>query len=327
MRASSTRSGSWSSRRSSAGGGGCSARPARPSRCGSSRQAARAGRCAAADLPALTARGRLGVACSRTSPTRADRLAAGLPRRRPRPPHRRQARSSNPHSRAHTPRSVLPIVSLVGLQPGRDATPATRRPAGVRRGPSNLSGPSRVGEADATPAHEAGAAWRRGGGVGQDVEFQEFFAGQYEALCRLGYWLAGDHAEGEELAQEALVRGLDRPLDYTRKVLVNRYRSLLRRALVEARHAGRARAEAAEQADHDGSLVLWAAVRRLPLRQRAVTVLRYQEDLPEAEVARLLGCSVGTVKSNASRALARLRTELGRESGDLARHTEQGERR
>ncbi len=172
--------------------------------------------------------------------------------------------------------------------------------------------------------------------MGQDVEFQEFFAGQYEALCRLGYWLAGDHAEGEELAQEALVRvywrwaivrRLDRPLDYTRKVLVNRYRSLLRRALVEARHAGRARAEAAEQADHDGSLVLWAAVRRLPLRQRAVTVLRYQEDLPEAEVARLLGCSVGTVKSNASRALARLRTELGRESGDLARHTEQGERR
>jgi DNA-directed RNA polymerase specialized sigma24 family protein len=99
--------------------------------------------------------------------------------------------------------------------------------------------------------------------VAQDVEFQEFFAGQYEALCRLGYWLTGDRGEGEELAQEALVRvywrwafvrRLDRPLDYTRKVLVNRYRSLLRRALVEARHAGRVRAAAAEPVDHDGSL-------------------------------------------------------------------------
>jgi DNA-directed RNA polymerase specialized sigma24 family protein len=120
--------------------------------------------------------------------------------------------------------------------------------------------------------------------VAQDVEFQEFFAGQYEALCRLGYWLTGDRGEGEELAQEALVRvywrwaivrRLDRPLDYTRKVLVNRYRSLLRRALVEARHAGPARTEAAEPVNHDGSLVLWAAVRRLPPRQRAVVVRRY----------------------------------------------------
>jgi DNA-directed RNA polymerase specialized sigma24 family protein len=83
-----------------------------------------------------------------------------------------------------------------------------------------------------------------GGRVRQDVEFQEFFAGQYGPLCRLGYWLTGDLAEAEELAQEALVRAywrwpvvrrLDRPLDYTRKVLVNRYRSLLRRARVEAR--------------------------------------------------------------------------------------------
>ena len=171
--------------------------------------------------------------------------------------------------------------------------------------------------------------------MAQDVEFQEFFVGQYEALCRLGYWLTGDRGEGEELAQEALVRvywrwaivrRLDRPGGYARKVLVNRYRSLLRRALVEARHAGRARADA-EPADHDGSLVLWAAVRRLPPRQRAVVVLRYQEDLPEVEVARLLGCSVGTVKSTASRALARLRTEFGGEAGGLARHTEQGERR
>ena len=78
-------------------------------------------------------------------------------------------------------------------------------------------------------------------------DFPEFFASQYPELCRLGYWLTGDWGQAEDLAQDALARvywrwplarRLDRPDQYTRKVLVNRYRSLLRRALVEARHAG-----------------------------------------------------------------------------------------
>jgi RNA polymerase sigma-70 factor (sigma-E family) len=165
--------------------------------------------------------------------------------------------------------------------------------------------------------------------VAQEAEFQDFFAAEYPALCRLGYWLTGDWGQAEELAQEALVRAywrwplvrrLDQPGRYARKVLVNRYRSLLRRALVEARHVGRARAPVQPPpGDHEGSLVLWAAVRRLPPRQRAVIVLRYQEDLSEAEVARLLRVSVGTVKSTASRAIARLRDELGPPASDLAR--------
>jgi RNA polymerase sigma-70 factor (sigma-E family) len=156
--------------------------------------------------------------------------------------------------------------------------------------------------------------------VAKDVEFQGFFASQYEPLCRLGYWLTGDWSQAEELAQEALVRvywrwpivrRLDRPDLYARKVLVNHFRSLLRRALVEARHAGRIRQrDTVQPGDHDGSLVLWAAIRRLTLRQRAVLLLRYQQDLSEAEVARLLGLSVGTVKSTASRAVARLRATL-----------------
>ncbi len=79
--------------------------------------------------------------------------------------------------------------------------------------------------------------------MGQDVEFPEFFASQYAALCRLGYWLTGDRVEAEELAQEALVRAywrwpivrrLDRPLDYTRKVLA----ALLRRLAVPLRRRG-----------------------------------------------------------------------------------------
>jgi RNA polymerase sigma factor (sigma-70 family) len=93
-------------------------------------------------------------------------------------------------------------------------------------------------------------------------------------------------------------------------LLVHRRRSLLRRAKVEARHlAGRRGEEAVQPELGPDGLVLWSAVRRLPARQRAVLVLRYHEDLPEAEVARLLGLPLGTVKPLAHRGLARLRGE------------------
>jgi DNA-directed RNA polymerase specialized sigma24 family protein len=84
-------------------------------------------------------------------------------------------------------------------------------------------------------------------------------------------------------------RRSERPGAYARKVLVNRHRSLLRRAAVEARHLAGRRSEEAVQPDlgEDG-LVLWSAVRRLPANRRAVLVLRHHQDLPEAEVARLL---------------------------------------
>jgi len=154
-----------------------------------------------------------------------------------------------------------------------------------------------------------------------DAEFREFFASEYSRLCWLGFLLTGSGAEGEELAQEALVRiwwrwRLGRrpadPASYARRVLVNRQRSLLRRAAVEARSLGRAGpAEVILPAESERAMVLWEAVRSLPPRQRAVLVLRYQEDLTEVEVARLLGLPVGTVKSASHRALARLRERLG----------------
>jgi RNA polymerase sigma factor (sigma-70 family) len=68
--------------------------------------------------------------------------------------------------------------------------------------------------------------------------------------------------------------------------------------------------------------VLWSAVRCLPARQRAVLVLRYHEDLPEAEVARLLGLPRGTVKSLAHRGLTRLRAELGSPTMEEIRGTQ-----
>jgi RNA polymerase sigma-70 factor, ECF subfamily len=158
-------------------------------------------------------------------------------------------------------------------------------------------------------------------------QFQEFFAAHYPWLRRLGYWLTGDWTEAEELAQEAMVRtwwrwsivrGHDRPQDYARKVLVNQHRSLLRRALVRARHVpGDDQPSSVMASDPTDALVLWEAIRGLSARQRAVIVLRFQEDLSEAEVAKLLGLPIGTVKSTSSRALARLRTRLGSAAEDL----------
>jgi RNA polymerase sigma-70 factor (sigma-E family) len=153
-----------------------------------------------------------------------------------------------------------------------------------------------------------------------DAAFREFFASEYSRLCWLGFLLTGSRAEGEELAQEALVRiwwrwRLGRrpadPARYARRVLVNRQRSLLRRAAVEARSLARAQPAEVPPAGTERAMVLWEAVQALPPRQRAVLVLRYREDLTEAEVARLLGLPVGTVKSAGHRALARLRQRLG----------------
>jgi RNA polymerase sigma-70 factor (sigma-E family) len=156
---------------------------------------------------------------------------------------------------------------------------------------------------------------------GDDPDFLEFFAGEFWPLRRVGFLLTGDWDQAEELAQEAMartwaawsrVRGYDRPAAFARKVLVNRHRSLLRRAVVEARHRLTSRPEERHQPDVAADdLVLWQALQRLPSHQRSAIVLRYYLDLPEAEVARLLGVPVGTVKSWTHRGLARLRDRLG----------------
>jgi RNA polymerase sigma-70 factor (sigma-E family) len=157
--------------------------------------------------------------------------------------------------------------------------------------------------------------------AGDDREFLDFFADQFWSLRRMGFLLTGDWGQAEELAQEAMartfaawsrVRGYDRPAAYARKVLVNRHRSLLRRAAVEARHALMSRPQESQESDFGGDdLVQWQALQHLSARQRTAIVLRYYLDLPEAEVARLLGVPVGTVKSLVHRGLARLRDQLG----------------
>ena len=156
---------------------------------------------------------------------------------------------------------------------------------------------------------------------GDDADFLEFFAGEFWGLRRIGFLLTGDWHQAEEQAQEAMartwaawprVRGYDRPAAFARKVLLNRHRSLLRRAVVETRHRLAGRVEERHQPDFGGDdLVLWQALRRLPARQREAIVLRFYLDLPEAEVARLMKVPPGTVKSWTHRGLARLRDRLG----------------
>lgn len=159
----------------------------------------------------------------------------------------------------------------------------------------------------------------------RDQQFREFFDAEFRPLRRLAYLLTGDWGDAEDLAQEAMVRTYrawsriterERPAAYARTVLVNRHRSLLRRAKVEAKHAVHRHPDVAPVVDGVGEdqLVVWQALQSLPPRERAALVLRYYEDLPQSDIASLLGIPVGTVKSLTHRALGRLREVLGPET-------------
>lgn len=147
------------------------------------------------------------------------------------------------------------------------------------------------------------------------VDFDEFVAVRSSALLRTSYLLTRDHALAEDLLQTALAKAWfawarieGRPESYVRRILVNTYTSWWRRrwngehTVAEVPEQP---VEHPEEAGHD----LWVALGRLPRRQRAAVVLRYFEDLSAAETARVMGCSVGTVKSQTSKALAKLRID------------------
>jgi RNA polymerase sigma-70 factor (sigma-E family) len=157
-------------------------------------------------------------------------------------------------------------------------------------------------------------------------EFERFVAGAVDELLRTGYLVVGDLAEAEDLVQETLmrvakrwprVRSMDHPAAYARRILINLALDRSRRHSRERRELDgpplEDRADEGSSRDLgrvDAQSELVSALGTLPPRQRAVLVLRYFVDLPEAEVAAALGCSLGTVKSTASRGLARLEQEL-----------------
>lgn len=149
--------------------------------------------------------------------------------------------------------------------------------------------------------------------------FAEFVAQRSQRLLRTAYLLTRDWAYAEDLLQTALVRAWSAwgrieadPEPYVRRVLVNSYFSWWRRRW---RHAEQAVAQLPDHPATDETALaderhrVWLAIGRLPRRQRAVLVLRYFEDMTEAQVAAVLGISVGTVKSQANRALAKLRLD------------------
>jgi RNA polymerase sigma-70 factor (sigma-E family) len=152
------------------------------------------------------------------------------------------------------------------------------------------------------------------------ADFDRFVADSSDSLLRTAYLIVWDLGEAEDLVQETLlqvarrwprIRRMERPLAYARRILVNRALSgSARRTRRRQELTAAAPSEPATVADGVAEIgvadELMDALAALPPRQRAVLVLRYFLDLPEAEVAATLKCSLGTVKSTASRGLARL---------------------
>ncbi|NUR49632.1 MAG: SigE family RNA polymerase sigma factor [Hamadaea sp.] len=150
------------------------------------------------------------------------------------------------------------------------------------------------------------------------VEFEEFVRTRSHHLLRLAYALTGDHAHAEDLLQTALARSWSAwrrvqgdPEPYVRRVLVNTFNSWWSR-----RWRGELPTETlpegvgtAPQSSVDDREEVRQALLRLPRQQRAVVVLRFLEDLSEAQTAEVLGITPGAVKTHSSRALARLRLD------------------
>ncbi|WP_410786534.1 SigE family RNA polymerase sigma factor [Kribbella sp. C-35] len=150
-------------------------------------------------------------------------------------------------------------------------------------------------------------------------DFDDFVRGSATRLLRTAVLLTGDRGAGEDLLQETYERIYvhwprirdGAPEAYARKTLTNlsanRWRTRLRRPLEVALADDHHRLEPDGSERYALRHELLTALRALPPRQRAVIVLRYYDDLSEAQTAELLGCSVGTVKSQTSRGLDRLR--------------------
>src|SRR5215472_10364613 len=152
-----------------------------------------------------------------------------------------------------------------------------------------------------------------------DDDFSQFMQGRWSQLVRLGYGLTGDLQTAEDLAQTAFARAYaswsrvskaDNPDAYLRRIIVNANRNRFRKVRVSELLTD-SLPDLASPADGAGQradrAALVQALMKLSYGQRAAVVLRYWLDLSETETAAVLGCSVGNVKSQAARGLAKLR--------------------
>jgi RNA polymerase sigma-70 factor (sigma-E family) len=154
----------------------------------------------------------------------------------------------------------------------------------------------------------------------QTTDLAALYRERYAPMVRLAHLLTGSNAVAEELVQDAFVRVGRRwdsitgePAPYLRTAVVNACRSHLRRVVAERRATARhgTGSREGQAADAPGRELL-DALARLPYRQRAAVVLRFYDDRSEAEIADILGCRPGTVKSSISRGLAALREVIER---------------
>jgi RNA polymerase sigma-70 factor (sigma-E family) len=169
------------------------------------------------------------------------------------------------------------------------------------------------------------AAGVNAGGLTRDERIAVLFDEHFNRLRDLAYVILGDRGAAEEIVMEAFlktftgwgrIRDLDRADAYLKRAVVNLCRSKIRRKVVEARSntvvykRDERKAPDWDPEIHEESRELWAAVRKLPVRQRACIVLRYVEDLAEQDIAMIMDCSVGTVRSQLSRARKKLEIQL-----------------
>lgn len=155
-----------------------------------------------------------------------------------------------------------------------------------------------------------------------DAEFTDYLHARQPSLLRTAFLLTGDRHQAEDVLQTSLaklylawdkVRERDSIDAYVRRIMINENNSLWRRGWKKREYATEVLPERAPHLDeYDEGLgaALWDVVRSLPPKARAVVVLRYYEQLSEAETADALGISVGTVKSQCSRAIAALRERV-----------------
>lgn len=154
------------------------------------------------------------------------------------------------------------------------------------------------------------------------VEMTEFVRATYPQLLRRAYLLTGDRGDAEDLVQDALARSwnkiargaVDNPPAYVNRALFNGAVGRWRRRRIVIEFPSISPPGHNDQPDFADQVAekdrLWRMLQSAPPRQRAVLILRYYEDLPEADVAALLGISVGTVRSQNAKGLARMRAAM-----------------
>jgi RNA polymerase sigma-70 factor (sigma-E family) len=159
--------------------------------------------------------------------------------------------------------------------------------------------------------------------------FEEYAGIAWPSLYRYAYLLAGNHADAEDIAQQTLekayrswsrVERASSPTAYLRQILTNTYLSQRRPKArrLELLMDTPPETRQLPVGGPEERMALWPHVKSLPPRQRAVVVLRYYEDLSEQEIADVLGCSRGNVKSTAHHALKSLRAALATGGADAS---------